>query len=100
MKSVEDRIRARIRRAPSGWIMTNRDFADCGSSGAVDVALFRLKEKGVVRGLARGVFDKPAFNELLGEYLAPDVRAAGFALNPGAVWRPSVPHSALLHTNP
>ena len=31
---------------------------------------------------------------------APDARAAGFALNPGAVWRPSVPHSALLHTNP
>lgn len=27
MKSVEDRIRARIRRAPSGRIMTNRDFA-------------------------------------------------------------------------
>ena len=31
---------------------------------------------------------------------APDARAAGFALDPGAVWRPSVPHSALLHTNP
>lgn len=27
MRSVEDRIRARIRRAPPGWIMTNRDFA-------------------------------------------------------------------------
>ena len=31
---------------------------------------------------------------------APDARAAGFALDPGAVWRPSVPHSARLHTNP
>ena len=31
---------------------------------------------------------------------APDARAAGFALAPGAVWRPSVPHSALFHTNP
>ena len=30
----------------------------------------------------------------------PDARAAGFALDPGAVWRSSVPHSALLHTNP
>ncbi len=80
MKSVEDRIRARIRRAPSGWIMTNRDFADCGSSDAVDVALFRLKKNSVIRGLARGLFDKPVFNELLGEFLAPDVRAVAEAV--------------------
>ena len=53
--------------------MTNRDFADCGSSDAVDVALFRLKNKGVIRGLARGLFDKPAFNKLLGEVLSPDI---------------------------
>ena len=31
---------------------------------------------------------------------APDARAAGFALDPGAVWRPSVPHSAILYLNP
>lgn len=31
---------------------------------------------------------------------APDARAAGFALDPGAVWRPSVPHSATLYLNP
>ena len=54
--------------------MTNRDFADCGSSDAVDVALFRLKEKGVVRSLARGVFDKPVFNQRLGEFVSPDIR--------------------------
>ena len=80
MKSVEDRIKARIRHAPPGWIMTNRDFADCGSSDAVDVALFRLKRKSVVRGLARGLFDKPVFNKLLGEFLAPDVRAVAEAV--------------------
>ncbi len=80
MISVEDRIRARIRRASPGWIMTNRDFADCGSSDAVDVALFRLKRKAVVRGLARGLFDKPVFNKLLGEFLAPDVRAVAAAV--------------------
>ena len=31
---------------------------------------------------------------------APDARAAGFALDPGAAWRPSVPHSATLYLNP
>ncbi len=31
---------------------------------------------------------------------APDARAAGFTLAPGAVWRPSVPHSAILYLNP
>jgi len=31
---------------------------------------------------------------------APDARAAGFTLEPGAVWRPSVPHSATLYLNP
>lgn len=74
MKSIEDRILSRIRRMQASSVLTNRDFADLGSSDAVDVALFRLKRKSVIRGLARGVFDKPAFNKLLGEFVAPNIR--------------------------
>ena len=80
MKSIEDNILDRLRRMPAGRVLTNRDFADCGSSDAVDVALFRLKRKAIIRGLARGVFDKPAFNKLLGEFIAPDIRAIADAV--------------------
>ena len=80
MKSVEDSILARILRMPFGEVMTNRDFADCGSSDAVDVALFRLRKKSLIRGIARGVFDKPLFNKLLGEFLSPDIRAVAAAV--------------------
>ena len=80
MESTEERIRTRIRRASPGWVMTNRDFADCGSSDAVDVALFRLKTKGFIRRLARGIFDKPEFNNLVGEFISPDIRAVAEAV--------------------
>ena len=80
MNSIETRILSRIRRMPAGKVMTNRDFADCGSTNAVDVALFRLERRSAIRGLARGVFDKPAFNALLGEFLAPDIREVAAAV--------------------
>ncbi len=42
------------------------DFLDLGSRQAVDLALHRLAKKGVIRRLARGVYDFPKQHPVLG----------------------------------
>ena len=67
MVSVEDKIYARIVRKGRGWVMVNRDFLDLAKSATVDWSLFKLKEKGVIRPVLRGVYDYPIYSTLLQE---------------------------------
>ena len=55
------------------------DFLDMGSREAVDVVLHRLTRKGVIRRLARGVYDFPKKHPALG-LLSPSAEAVAKAL--------------------
>lgn len=70
--SIVTAIRDRIAdpRQPRVWIV--EDFADLGPRTAIDQALHRLMVSGVLRRIARGLYDRPATNRLTGKPTSPD----------------------------
>jgi hypothetical protein len=69
-----------VQRAAPGTVFTPAQFADAGSRAAVDKALQRLVTRGRLRRLARGLYDKPREDPLLG-VLFPSVDAIIKALS-------------------
>lgn len=67
MNSIKRRISGKGR----GAVFTPADFLDLGSRAAVDQALSRLADQGVIRRLARGIYDYPRKSPRLG-LLTPD----------------------------
>jgi hypothetical protein len=65
--SIEQSVASRIYGAGKGSTWSPGDFVDLGSRSAVDVALFRLVKKGVLRRVDRGLYSFPRKSELLGE---------------------------------
>lgn len=74
MTSLADTIIRRIRAKGRGLVYTPKDFLDLGSREAVDQALSRLLKKGVIRRLARGIYDYPKISSKLGP-LSPSPEA-------------------------
>lgn len=77
--SVDQRILARLAERRRGTVCVPSDFLDLGSRQAVDLALHRLVKNGVIRRLARGVYDYPKRHPKLGELL-PSVEQIATAL--------------------
>lgn len=78
-QAIDSRIVAAIHSRGRGSIFVPADFLDIGSREAVDVALHRLARQGVIRRLARGVYDFPKEHPALG-LLAPSAEAVARAL--------------------
>lgn len=78
--SVDSNILRRIADKGKGWVFTPSDFQDLGSRTAVDLALMRHRRKGLIRQLARGLYDSPAQDSRLGA-LSPSTDAIAQALN-------------------
>ena len=64
--SIDAAVARRVQRATPGTVFTPALFAKTGSRAAVDKALQRLVERGALRRLARGLYDKPRDDPLLG----------------------------------
>jgi len=64
--SVDATVARRVQRAAAGTVFTPALFARAGNRAAVDKALQRLVERGGLRRLARGLYDKPRDDPLLG----------------------------------
>ena len=58
-----------MKRNGAGWVCTLADFAELGSPQSVGMALLRLSRQGEVRRLARGFYDIPRRDPLLGGLL-------------------------------
>jgi hypothetical protein len=78
-QSIEKDILTRIQKHGRGWVFTSSDFLDCGGRGTVLSALLRLKRNGLIRQLARGLYDLPKSDPKLGT-LAPAADAVADAL--------------------
>jgi len=78
-KSVDSAIRSRIYGHGRGWAFTPKHFRDLGSTAAVDSCLRRLKAVGTIRQLARGLYDYPVNDPILGT-VAPSADAIARAL--------------------
>ena len=57
--SVESKIRSRVQNAGRGSVFVPGGFAALGNRQSVDFALHRLVKQGVLRRLARGIYDYP-----------------------------------------
>lgn len=64
--TVDASIARRVQRSPRGTVFTPADFASLGSQSAIKKALQRLAAKGKLRHLARGLYDKPREDSLIG----------------------------------
>lgn len=79
-KSIESAIFSRIKRWGRGCVVLPANFLDLGSRQAVGVALHRLEKTKSIRRLARGVYDFPIEDPLLGP-LSPTIEAITRALS-------------------
>jgi hypothetical protein len=78
-QAVDSKILASIRKQGRGSVFVPTDFLGIGSRRAVDVALHRLIRQGVIRRLARGIYDFPKEHPVLGP-LEPSAEAIALAL--------------------
>src|SRR3972149_5148632 len=65
-QSIDAKVISRIRNKGRGSVHVPADFLDLGSREAIDLVLHRLAKKGVLRRLARGVYDFPKQHPSLG----------------------------------
>lgn len=69
MQSVEYKIERTIKSKPRGTLLFPEDFSHLGSAESVRKALQNLKEKGLIKLAAHGIYVRPVTNEYIGEVL-------------------------------
>ena len=78
-KTIDFPVRSRICGHGRGWVFTPKHFRDLGGTAAIDSCLRRLKAVGTIRQLARGLYDYPVNDPVLGT-VAPSADAIARAL--------------------
>ena len=78
-QSIESNILDRVHGSGRGSVFVPAEFLDLGNRQGVDFALHRLTKQGVLRRLARGLYDYPKLHRQLGP-LSPSVDAIAEAL--------------------
>lgn len=73
----------RIDEAAEGSVFVSSDFANIANTETIRRTLNRLIEKGTIRRIIKGVFEKPKYSQLLNEKVAadPDLVAKAIARN-------------------
>jgi ribosomal protein S19E (S16A) len=69
MQSVEYKIEKTIKSKPRGSLLFPDDFSQKGSAESVRKALQNLKEKGIIKSVAHGIYVRPVMDEYIGEVL-------------------------------
>ena len=67
MRTVKEKIRAKIRRASKGTLFTTSDFGDLGSYSSVRKVICELLKSGELVKVYPGIYQKPVLSELLNE---------------------------------
>lgn len=78
-QTIDSAIRSRVFGHARGWVFTPKHFADLGPRPAIASALRRLRAEDTVRQLARGLYDYPVKDPVLGT-VAPSADAVARAL--------------------
>ena len=96
-QSIEKSIISRIYGRGRGSVFSPNEFLDLGSRGAVDLALFRLLKKGLLRRVDRGVYGYPEKSRLIGELSPrPEIVAKAMARRGAQKLLPSGAYAANL----
>ncbi len=64
--STDSNILRRIHSRKRGWVFTPDSFTDLGTRQAIDLALMGHRKTGLIRKLARGLYDYPKIDPQLG----------------------------------
>ncbi len=82
-KGYIEEMRKRIQAADAGSVFVSSDFADIAATNTIRKSLYDLVQKGLLVRVFNGIFEKPEYSELLGEYVAvdPDKVAQALARN-------------------
>ncbi len=94
--SLDQKILARMKATRTATIYAATDFLDLGGRNAVDQVLSRNCRRGVIRKVARGLYDLPRRDAVLGP-LAPRPEAVAQALARRAAARLQVAGGAAAH---
>ena len=86
-QSIEDKLVSRIYGNGRGWAFSQADFADLGSRSAIDLALHRREQDGVIRRVIRGIYDYPRHSKALRGPVSPDIDQVAHALARKFAWR-------------
>lgn len=78
--SVMESIKTRIHAMDDGEIMTTADFADLANLTTIRKHLGRCVDKGLIRRVFDGVYEKPHYSRLLDEYMPTDPEKVAYAL--------------------
>ena len=79
-------IRDRINRSDIGTVYVAVDFVDISDKTSVNAYFASLVDEGLIRRVLRGVYDKPEYNDFLGEYVAPSPNKVANALARNFGW--------------
>ena len=79
-------IRNRIKAEKYGSVFVATDFADITENVKIGVCLSRLEEEKTLLRIMRGVYYKPEYSTLLGEYIAPAPDAVAHAIARNFGW--------------
>lgn len=78
--SVMESIKTRIHAMDDGEIMMTADFADLANLTTIRKYLGRCVDKGLIRRVFDGVYEKPHYSRLLDEYMPTDPEKVAYAL--------------------
>ena len=96
-QSIDKKIISRIYGHGRGWVFTPAYFSDLGSRDAIASALKRHRQSGRIRQLARGLYDYPRTDSLLGMLTpSPDDVAKALAGRDAVRLQPSGAYAANL----
>lgn len=79
-------IRERIENAEDGEIFIHSDFADITNFETIRKNLGRLAEKGKIRRITNGIYEKPRYSKLLKENVAPEPHCIAKAIARSYNW--------------
>ena len=84
-------IKNRIKKLSYGSAFVVSDFTDIASYENAKKCLLRLEKDQIIRRVLRGVYDKPFYSQLIGEYSFPNIEevAAAIARNYNRIIAPS-----------
>lgn len=96
-QSIDNKTISRIYGHGRGWVFTPTHFSDLGSRNAVASALKRHCQSGLIRQLARGLYDYPRTDPKLGVLTpSPDAVAKALAGRDAVRLQPSGAYAANL----
>jgi len=78
--STNEKIERKIKKLKAGSILFSEDFRSLGSAGAIKVALHRLRKKGIIQQIAKGIYAKTKYSKLLKQNVLPTTEEVAKAI--------------------